>query len=190
MNVILRKWIACRTCLLGGEGLGYVFCAGAGLEEMLGDAGAFFRAKCGDNGEDAAQGYRYVVDVIHEADGFSGEGHLRQSSIKRILSSALLGGGADGGWLCAVKDGVRRAGAVIEDNQAEGRAHEDDGRPCGEAGEHVGGGARPEGGLRTLSAEGAGEICRAALLNEDDTDQEEAHDQVNNDDYIEENVHC
>ncbi len=85
---------------------------------------------------------------------------------------------------------MRSAGAVIEDDQANGGAHEDDGRPGGEPGEHIGGGAGSEGGLRALATEGAGEVGRTALLNEDNTDQEEAHDQVNDDKNIEENLHC
>src|ERR1017187_4728362 len=71
----------------------------------------------------------------------------------RILSSALLGGSADGGGLGAFKDGVRGAGAVVEDDQADGGAHEDDGGPGGEAREHIGGSAGSEGGLRALRSE-------------------------------------
>ena len=102
---------------------------------------------------------------------------------------ALLGGGAYGGGLGAFKDGVRGAGAVVKDNKADGGAHEDDGRPGGEARKHVGGSAGSEGGLRALSTEGASEVGRAALLDEDNTDQEEAHDQVNNNENIKENLH-
>jgi hypothetical protein len=111
---------------------------------------------------------------------------------KRLAVSgllALLGGSADGGGLGAFKDGVRGAGAVVKDDQSDGGAHEDDGRPGGEAREHVGGGAGSEGGLRALSTEGAGEVGRAALLDEDNTDQEEAHDQVNYNENIKENLH-
>ena len=82
------------------------------------------------------------------------------------------------------------AGAIVEDDEADGSAHEDDSRPGREPGEDVGGCAGPEGGLRTLTAKGAGEVRRAALLNEDDTDQKEAHDQVENDDDVEENMHA
>src|ERR1039457_22360 len=108
---------------------------------------------------------------------------------KRILSSALLGGSADGGGLGAFKDRVRGAGAVVKDDQSDGGAHEDDGRPGGEAREHVGGGAGSEGGLRALSTEGAGEVGRAARPGEDNTYQEEAHDQVNYNENIKENLH-
>jgi len=61
--------------LLNGEGLGNVFGVGAGLDEVLGDTGAFIGGEGGDGGEDAAEGNGDVVDVVHEADGFSGEGH-------------------------------------------------------------------------------------------------------------------
>ena len=38
------------------------------------------------------------------------------------------------------------------------------------------------------AAECAGQISRAALLDEDNPDQEETHDQVNDDEYVEENL--
>ena len=69
--------------LLGGECLGDVFSVGAGLDEVLSDAGALVGGEGGDGGEDAAQGNGDVVDVVHEADGFTGKGHLERSSIKK-----------------------------------------------------------------------------------------------------------
>ena len=66
----------------------------------------------------------------------------------------------------------------------------DNGRPCGEPGEHVGGGAGSKGGLRALAAEGAGEVGRAALLNEHHADEKQAHDDVHHDNEIEENLHA
>ena len=48
----------------------------------------------------------------------------------------------------------------------------------GEPGEQVGCAARAEGSLRTLAAEGAGEIGRFALLQQDDTNQKERDDNV------------
>ena len=80
-------------------------------------------------------------------------------------------------------------GAHVEDGEAERGHHENDCRPGGEAGEHVGGGAGAEGGLRTLSAEGSGEIGRAALLEEHDSDEEEADDDVDGDDEVKKNLH-
>jgi len=103
---------------------------------------------------------------------------------------ALLGRRADWRWLAAVKNGVRRVGAVVQDNKRKRGAHEDNSRPCGEARKHVGGSTRPEGSLGALSTESAGEIGRAALLDEYNTDQEETHDQVDNDEGVEENLHC
>jgi len=203
--------------LLYGEGLGYVFGVGAGLDKVLGDSCALVGGEGGDGGEDAAKGDGDVVDVVHEADGFSGEGHfgsildgaklsvsiVREGAVRgsgdphysrsgdRRYPRRLLGRGADGGGLAfAVENRVGCAGAVVEDDQADRGAHEDDGGPGGEAREHVGGGAGSEGGLRALTAEGAGEVGGTALLDENNTDQEETHDQVNDNENIEENLHC
>ena len=84
---------------------------------------------------------------------------------------------------------MRAGGTLVEDGEADGGDHKDDRRPCGEAGEHIGRGAGAEGGLRTLSAEGAGEIGRAALLEQDDPDEENAHQHMRNDDDVEKNLH-
>jgi hypothetical protein len=43
--------------------------------------------------------------------------------------------------------------------------------------------------LRTLAAEGASQVGRAALLQQDDTDQEEAHEYVQGDNKVKENLH-
>jgi len=43
--------------------------------------------------------------------------------------------------------------------------------------------------LRTLTAECASEIGRAALLEQDDADQKEAHDHVQDNNEVEENLH-
>jgi hypothetical protein len=56
---------------------------------VLGYAGALFVGEGGDGGEDAAEGYGYVVDVVHEADGFSGEGHVLGSSMLRDFQFLL-----------------------------------------------------------------------------------------------------
>ena len=77
----------------------------------------------------------------------------------------------------------------VEDGQADGGEHEDDRRPGGEPGEHIGRGAGTEGGLRTLAAEGACQVGRAALLQEDDADEKEAHNDVQDDDEVEKNLH-
>src|SRR5580698_1852404 len=80
-------------------------------------------------------------------------------------------------------------GAVVEDGEADRCNHEDNRRPGGKAGKHIGCSAGAEGGLRTLAAEGAGEVGRAALLKQDDADQEEANDHMYGDDKVEENLH-
>ena len=77
----------------------------------------------------------------------------------------------------------------VKDRQAERGDHEDDRRPGGQPGEYVSRGAGTEGGLRTLSAEGAGEVSRAALLQQNDTNEKQAHDHVEGDDDVEENLH-
>ena len=104
---------------------------------------------------------------------------------------ALLGRRADrSGAGGALQDGMHVAGAVVEYDQADRSAHEDDRRPGGKARKHVGGSARAKSGLRALTTECAGKVSRAALLNKDNTDQEETHDQVKDDEHIEENLHC
>ncbi len=89
----------------------------------------------------------------------------------------------------AGEDGVIGARAGEQDGEADGGQHEEDGRPGGELGEEVGGSAWAEGGLRPLPAEGAGKISRAALLQQDDSDKNQAHDYVNNDYEPEQNLH-
>ncbi len=66
----------CQLCgLLDGKGFRHIFCVGLGVLQVLGDAGAFLRSKCGHKCEHSAQGYSNVVNVIHQADSFSGERH-------------------------------------------------------------------------------------------------------------------
>ena len=48
---------------------------GLGVEQVLGDAGALLDGERGDGGQHPAQGYGNVVNVIHQANGFSGERH-------------------------------------------------------------------------------------------------------------------
>jgi hypothetical protein len=43
--------------------------------------------------------------------------------------------------------------------------------------------------LRTLAAEGAGKIGRAALLEQDDANQKETHDHVQDNHKVKENLH-
>jgi hypothetical protein len=91
----------------------------------------------------------------------------------------LQGKGLAGGN--AGEHGVGSGGVREHDGESDGGDHEDDRGPAGELGEQVGGAAGTKGGLRALSAEGAGEISRFALLEEDDGDEEEADNDVNDD---------
>src|ERR1700676_5349420 len=77
----------------------------------------------------------------------------------------------------------------VKNGEAERRDHEDDGAPGGEAGEQVGGSAGTKCGLRTLASKGAGQVGGTALLQQDNTNQKHAHDDVYGDDEIEENIH-
>jgi hypothetical protein len=80
--------------------------------------------------------------------------------------------------------GVIAAGAGQHDGEADGGEHEEDGGPGSELGEEVGRAPGAEGGLRSLAAEGAGEIGGFALLDEDDADEEEADDDVEGDEEV------
>src|ERR1035441_2119916 len=103
---------------------------------------------------------------------------------------ARLGGRGDWGGLGALQHRVRAGGgALVEDGQTDGSAHEDDRRPGGEPGEDVGRGAGAESGLRTLAAEGACQVGRAALLQEDNADEKEAHKHVQDNHKVEKDLH-
>ena len=69
-------------------------------------------------------------------------------------------------------------GAGEQDGEADGGEHEEDGRPCGELGEEIGCSAGSKGGLRSLAAEGSGEVGGLALLEQNDTDEEQRDDNV------------
>src|SRR5271165_1538280 len=71
-----------------------------------------------------------------------------------------------------------------QDGEPDGGDHEDDGAPTGGAGEQVGRRAGSKGSLRTLAAEGSGEIGAFALLEKNDGDQEETNNDVNHDKQI------
>jgi hypothetical protein len=55
--------------------LDYVLRVGLGVEQVLGDAGALLGGEGGDGGQDTTQGHGNVVNVVHQANGFSGERH-------------------------------------------------------------------------------------------------------------------
>ena len=89
-----------------------------------------------------------------------------------LLDWSALGGGVAG------EDRVVGVGAGEHDGEADGGEHEEDGGPGGELGEEVGGAAGAEGGLGALTTECSGEIGRFALLEKDDSDEEEGDDDV------------
>lgn len=89
--------------------------------------------------------------------------------LRRSLRRRMRGAG---------EHGVIAAVAGEQDGETDRGEHKEDGGPGGELGEEVGCSAGAEGCLRTLSAEGTGEVRRLALLNEDDADKEEADDDV------------
>jgi len=57
--------------LLNGEGRGNILGTRAGAEQMLGNFGALVSGERWDSGEHAAQRDCDVVNVVHQADGFS-----------------------------------------------------------------------------------------------------------------------
>lgn len=66
------------------------------------------------------------------------------------------------------------------DGEADGGQHEDDRRPCGQASQQVGCATRTESCLRTLTAEGSGEIGRLTLLYQNNANKEQADNDVQN----------
>jgi len=99
----------------------------------------------------------------------------------------LLGGGLRGGGLRGRMPGAREHGVIAavtgeQDGEADRGQHEEDGGPGGELGKEISGAARAKGRLGALSAEGACEVSRLALLDEDDADKEEADDDMDCDD--------
>ncbi len=98
--------------------------------------------------------------------------HLGETEFRDYFFGVLWRGGVTG------EDGVVAAGAGEQDGEADGGEHEDDRGPGGELGEEIGCSARSEGGLRSLAAEGSGEVGGLALLEQDDADEEERDDNV------------
>ena len=82
------------------------------------------------------------------------------------------------------------AGANEEDRERQRSEHEDHRRPSGEAREHVRSSAGTKRGLGSLTAECACEVGRATLLQQNDADKKEADDDVQDNDQVEENLHC
>jgi hypothetical protein len=73
--------------LLGGQGVKNILSAGLGLGQMLGDQCPLIIIQCGDSGKNAAQRYGHIIDVIHQADCFSGEWHGGDPRVKLIQYS-------------------------------------------------------------------------------------------------------
>src|ERR1035441_4368154 len=82
------------------------------------------------------------------------------------------------GWSSG-EDGAVAAGARQQDSQRDRDQHEEDRAPGGELGKQVGCAARSERRLRTLTAEGASQVSRLALLQQNHSDEEETDDDVN-----------
>src|SRR6266702_3566616 len=98
--------------------------------------------------------------------------------LRKLKSWLLLRGALGGGMRGAGEDGVVGVGAGEQDGEADGGEHEEDGRVGGQLDEEVGCATGSEGGLRSLAAEGSGEVGGLALLEQDDTDEEERDDNV------------
>ena len=64
-----------RAELLGSQGQGHIFGVGPGLHQVFGDADALFGREAGYDGQHPAQGYGNIVNVVHQANGFSRERH-------------------------------------------------------------------------------------------------------------------
>src|SRR5260370_169496 len=98
--------------------------------------------------------------------------------LRKLKSWLFLRGALGGGMRGAREDGVVGVGAGEQDGEADGGEHEEDGRVGGQLGEEVGCATGSEGGLRSLAAEGSGEVGGLALLEQNDTDEEERDDNV------------
>jgi len=81
---------------LGGERFGDIVGVGAGVEQMFGDAGALLGGERGDGGQHTAQGDGDVVNIVHQADGFSGEWHGFPRWDFRLYCRGLSWGGEGG----------------------------------------------------------------------------------------------
>ena len=81
------------------------------------------------------------------------------------------------------------SGAHHEYGQCDRGEHKYDRRVGGNPGEYIRRGARAEGGLRTLAAEGASQVGRAALLQEDHKDQNNAYCDMHADYENQKNIH-
>ncbi len=83
------------------------------------------------------------------------------------------------GGLSSGEHGAVGAGAREGNGEADRGEHETDGGVGRELCEEICRSTGSECGLRTLAAEGTGEVSGLALLEEDDADKEEGDDDVN-----------
>ena len=79
--------------------------------------------------------------------------------------------------------------ALVESPEADGCDEERDCRPSRDARQNISCCARPKGRLRALATKCACQVCRSALLKEHDSDQNEAHKYVHDDDDVEKDMH-
>jgi len=123
----------------------------------------------GANGEDLVD-HGIILDRPQTQDAQAlGPAHRENEETCRLLLGSRLRARGAG------EDGVIAAAAREQDGQRDGEQHEEHGSPGGELGEQVGRTAGTEGGLRTLAAKGAGEVGGLALLQKNDSDEEEAN---------------
>ena len=192
-QVVLIQKNGCAGDALERDGSAHVVDVGVGDDDLLegelvgGEAGEDFGdVFAGVDDDRFARGFVAedgAVAAQHpDREGFKNHGAGSRAS---RLKSRLLGrlAGSCGRGRCGRRLGARehRARAALagdEDEESDRGAHEDDRRPGGELGEQVGGAARAKGGLRTLAAEGSGEVGALALLQKDHANQEEANDDV------------
>ena len=99
-------------------------------------------------------------------------GHPILPPPKLLLRRGMLGWGSG-------EDGAVDVRAAQHHGERDGDHHEEHRAPCGELGEQVGRAARAKGRLRSLAAEGPGEIGGFALLQQHNSDQKQAYDDVN-----------
>jgi len=87
--------------------------------------------------------------------------------------------------LCSLKHRVLASRTFLhQDGQPDRGDHEDDRAPDGQTGKNSGCRAGAKRSLRTLPAEGSGQISALALLKQNDADEHEAHNDVNDDEEI------
>jgi hypothetical protein len=64
-----------KGVLLGSQSVENILRTGCGLRQMRGNNSPLVIVQRGYPGENAAQCYGYIIDIVHQADCFSGEWH-------------------------------------------------------------------------------------------------------------------